>query len=123
MEISMLLRAIAALFASAFVLPVLGANIERPIPDFSGVWAHPFLGFESPVSGPGPVRNTSRMPSGQSNGAQMVGDYTNPILKPAAAAIIKKLGEISMSGHIFPDPDNQCLQNPVPYIVWNFDTR
>jgi len=101
----------------------VGAQVQPGIPDFSGVWAHPFLGFESPVSGPGPVRNTSRMPSGQSNGAQMVGDYTNPILKPAAAAIIKKLGEISMSGHIFPDPDNQCLQNPVPYIVWNFDTR
>ena len=27
------------------------------IPDFSGIWAHPSLGFESPVSGPGPVRN------------------------------------------------------------------
>ena len=119
----MLLRATVALFASAFVLPVLGANIEPPIPDFSGVWQHPFLGFESPVSGPGPVRNTSRLPSGQSNGAQMVGDYTNPILKPAAAEVVKKAGEISLSGHIFPEPDNQCLQNPVPYIFWNFDTR
>ncbi len=31
------------------------------IPDFSGLWAHPFYpGFELPISGPGPVTNRSR---------------------------------------------------------------
>ena len=35
----------------------------------------------------------------------LVGDYTNPILKPAAAEIVKKRGEISQSGLAFPDPD------------------
>src|SRR5262245_49424985 len=31
------------------------------VPDFSGIWAHPFLtGFEPPASGPGPVLNRSR---------------------------------------------------------------
>src|SRR6266446_9790843 len=119
----MLLRAIAALLASVFVSPALGADAQPDIPDFSGVWVHPFLGFESPVSGPGPVRNRSRMPSGQSNFNQVAGDYTNPILKPEAADVVKRLGEISLSGRIFPDPDNQCLQNPIPYIFWNFDTR
>ena len=119
----MLLRTFAALLASAFVVPALSADAQPNIPDLSGVWAHPFLGFESPVSGPGPVRNMSRTPSGQSNGAEMVGDYTNPILKPEAAAVVKKLGEISRSGRAFPEPDNQCLQNPVPYIFWNFQAR
>jgi hypothetical protein len=29
-----------------------------PIPDFSGIWSHPFFqGFEPSVSGPGPVVN------------------------------------------------------------------
>src|SRR5713226_6794276 len=79
------------------------------IPDFSsGIWAHPSLGFESPVSGPGPVRNKSRTPTGASNFNLLVGDYSNPILKPHAADIVKKRGEISLSGLAFPDPDNQC---------------
>jgi hypothetical protein len=93
------------------------------IPDFSGIWAHPGLGFENPVSGPGPVRNKSRLPSGASNFNQLVGDYSNPILKPHAAEIVKKFGEISLSGLAFPDPDSQCLLNPVPYIFWNFEIQ
>jgi hypothetical protein len=91
------------------------------IPDFSGIWTHPSLGFELPVSGPGPVVNKSRLPNGASNFDKLVGDYTNPILKPQAAEIVKKRGEISLSGRAFPDPDNQCLQQPIPYVFWNFE--
>src|SRR5579863_857404 len=89
------------------------------IPDFSGIWAHPALGFGPALSGPGPVRNLSRLPSGAGNFDLLVGDYHNPILKPPAAEIVRERGAISLSGHPFPDPDNQCLQNPVPYIFWN----
>jgi hypothetical protein len=113
--------AAAALFASAGAREPTGRRNAAVIPDFSGVWAHPSLGFGPPLSGPGPVRNLSRLPSGASNFDLLVGDYHNPILKPQAAAIVKKMGEISLSGLAFPDPDNQCLQNPVPYIFWNFD--
>lgn len=91
------------------------------VPDFSGAWAHPSLGFGPPLSGPGPVRNLSRLPSGAGNFDLLVGDYRSPILKPSAAEIVRQRGALSMSGHPFPDPDNQCLQNPVPYILWNFD--
>jgi hypothetical protein len=38
-------------------------------------------------------------------------------LKPAAAEVVKKRGEISLSGRAFPDPDNQCLQQPIPYVL------
>jgi hypothetical protein len=93
------------------------------IPDFSGAWSHPGLGFGPPLSGPGPVRNKSRLPSGASNFSLVVGDYSNSILKPEAAEVVKKFGEISSSGLAFPDPDNMCLQNPVPYIFWNFSVR
>jgi hypothetical protein len=96
---------------------------QTSIPDFSGVWAHPMLGFESPLSGPGPVTNKARLPSGGGNSNVLVGDYSNPILKPNAAEIVRKKGEISLSGLAFPDPDNQCLQDPVPYIFWNFDIQ
>ena len=92
-------------------------------PDFSGLWSHAALGFESPISGPGPVRNLGRTPSGQSNFNQLIGDPKSPILQPWAAEIVKKLGEISLAGKAFPDPDNQCLLQPVPYIFWNFEMR
>ncbi len=100
-----------------------GAQSAASIPDFSGPWMHPGLGFGPPLSGPGPVRNKSRLPSGASNFSLVVGDYTNPILKPEAAEVVKKFGEISSSGLAFPDPDNMCLQNPLPYIFWNFSVR
>ena len=106
--------------APAVVTPAADA---AAIPDFSGAWAHPGIGFSPPLSGPGPVRNKSRLRSGASNPDQLVGDYSNPILKPEAAEVVKKFGEISLSGRAFPDPDSQCLQNPVPYIFWNFYVR
>jgi hypothetical protein len=97
------------------------AQGRAAIPDFSGIWAHPSLGFEPPLSGPGPVRNKMRLPNGSSDSAKLVGDDTNPILKPEAAELIRKRGEISLSGLAFPDPDNQCNYQPVPYIFWNFE--
>jgi hypothetical protein len=85
------------------------AQGAAPVPEFSGKWAHPFLtGFEPPRSGPGPVTNRSRMPNGKANFQQLVGDYTNPILKPEAAEIVKRHGEISLAGGGYPTPSNQC---------------
>jgi hypothetical protein len=44
--------------------PIAAGPLRGAIPDFSGVWAHPYLtGFEPPASGPGPVRNRSRRPA------------------------------------------------------------
>jgi hypothetical protein len=105
------------------------------IPDFSGIWGHPYLpGFEPPLSGPGPVVNKSRRrqifgtdgpfaPGTNvplvSDNRQFVGDYTNPILKPRAAEAVRKQGEIELSGVSAPIPSNQCWPEPVPYIFWN----
>jgi hypothetical protein len=106
---------------------VQAAQSTASIPDISGFWTHAALGFESPISGPGPVRNLSRLKSGANVGASdfnsLVGDYRNPILQPWAADVVKRFGEISLSGRAFPDPDNQCLLNPVPYIFWNFEIQ
>ena len=91
------------------------------IPNFSGMWAHPYLtGFEPPLSGPGPVRNKSRRPNGVANFSELVGDYTNPILKPEAAAAVKKHGEISLTGMGYPTPSNQCWPGGLPYVFWDF---
>src|ERR1700716_3355506 len=108
--------------AGAAAAPAFGQSAgsarqsAAPIPDFSGIWVHPSLGFDPPLSGPGPVVNKSRTRNGASNFDQLVGDYSSPILKPHAAEIVKKRGEISLSGRAFPDPDNQCRSQPIPYV-------
>jgi hypothetical protein len=102
------------------------------IPDFSGIWAHPsFPGFEPLPSGPTSVTNKARRPQVTDadgrilpprngllvgNPALVVGDYTNPILKPQAAEIVKQHGELELSGAGSPTPTIQCWPEPVPYI-------
>jgi hypothetical protein len=55
-----------------------------------------------------------------SNVYQYVGDYSNPILKPQAAEVVKKHGEISLTGVAYPTPGSQCWPEGAPYIFWNF---
>jgi hypothetical protein len=101
----------------------LGAAAPRAqgIPDFAGVWAHPFLtGFEPPASGPGPVTNRARRPNGVGNFSRLVGDDTNPILKPAAAEVVRRHAAISLEGGGYPTPSNQCWPGGVPYVFWDF---
>src|SRR5260370_33162351 len=103
---------------------IMGANSGTPIaasiPDFTGIWSHPYTpGFEPPASGPGPVTNRSRVRGGPQRGIgnpnQLVGDYTNPILKPQAAQVVKRAGEVGLSeGH--PTPRNQCWPGGVPFV-------
>src|SRR5438552_1668402 len=98
-----------------------GTPSAASIPDFSGIWSHPYLtGFEIPFSGPGPVLNRSRSPNGVANFQRLVGDYTNPILQPWAADVVKKHGEISLAGVGYPTPSNQCWPGGVPYVFWDF---
>src|SRR5262245_27720963 len=88
-----------------------------PIPDLSGYWIHPSIpGFEPLASGPTSLSNRSRR-DGQNNILQLVGDYTNPILKPEAAATVKKLGEQSIDHYGFHNPRNQCWPNGVPFAL------
>jgi hypothetical protein len=105
---------------AAAVTPGLGqaaAPSAASIPDFSGLWAHPWLpGFEPLASGPTSLRNRSRS-NGVSNPLQLVGDYTNPILKPEAAAVVKKFGEMSIDHYGFHNPRNQCWPNGLPFIL------
>jgi len=110
--------------AAVAVMPGLGqaansgAQGAASIPDFSGLWAHPSLpGFEPLASGPTSLKNRVRRPDGVSNVLVLAGDYTNPILKPEAAATVKKFGEMSLSHFGFHNPRNQCWPNGVPFIL------
>jgi len=95
------------------------ASRSPAIPDFSGMWVHPYFpGIEPPAAGPGPVVNTMRRANGTPNTSMFVGDFANPILKPAAAAVVKRHGEISQTGMTYPTPSNRCWPSGVPYIFF-----
>ena len=113
--------------------PTAAAATGATIPDLSRVWNYPaFPWFEPPASGPGPVTNRSRAPQrpagstgsqsspptrdGVSDYDQLVGDYTNPILQPWAAQVVKKFGEMSLAGITYPNASNQCWPFPMPFI-------
>jgi hypothetical protein len=133
-----------SILAAAIATPALGQTVASAggpgsgkthgtaeIPDFTGVWSHPsFPWFEPPASGPGPVTNRSRWPQrpgndgpplppgveGVSDYDQLVGDYTNPILQPWAAEVVKKFGEMSLAGITYGNPSNQCWPMPMLFI-------
>ena len=111
-------------------------NRATSIPELTGVWTHPaFPWFEPPASGPGPVTNKSRWPQrpmdasgtlalpplppgveGVSDYDQLVGDYTNPILQPWAAEVVKKFGEMSLAGITYGNSSNQCWPMPMLFV-------
>src|SRR5215469_5804278 len=102
--------------------PAPASEDKRPIPDLSGPWGRNVFNMESPEAGPGPVVNLRRL--GKDAGrtvvdgdiVPLVGDYNNPILKPEAAAVVKRNGEISEAGHDFPDPSNECGAQAPPFV-------
>ena len=115
-------RTIAGLISAAAVAwPVSAADSAAPVPDlgpdFAGVWARMTFAAEPAVAGPGPLLNRMHRADGVSDGSKLVGDYTDPILKPAAAEHVKRQGEISITGVPFPDPSNQCAPQSPPYIL------
>src|ERR1700693_2844194 len=92
-----------------------GSESAEAIPDFSGIWVHGLPGFEPLPSGPTALVNRSRRPNGTGDILKLAGDYTNPILKPAAAEVVKRHGEIGQKGIGDPNPRNQCWPGGVPF--------
>jgi hypothetical protein len=100
-------------------------------PDLSGIWTKPYLGWELPLSGPGPVTNKNRRrqvfdidgrpwPAATAplvnSASRLIGDYSSPILKPAAAQEVKRLGENELHGVPNASARNQCWPEGVPAI-------
>ena len=101
--------------------PATGA--DNSVPDFTGIWARNVFNFEPPESGPGPIGNLRRVGADAAryimggDPVPLVGDYKNPILKPHAAEVVKRMGEWSETGHDIPDPSNQCAPWPPPFAL------
>lgn len=84
--------AFVAALSSNFTRTAGAAETAQAIPDFSGYWARPEAGperiFYQPENGPGPV-NFAADAGEMRRGIPMMGDHTNPILLPQAAAAVK----------------------------------
>ena len=91
---------------------------EQSVPDLSGSWGRLSVDFEQPESGIGPIVNINRRPDGTGNTARRVGNYNDPNLTPAAAAEIRRMSAYSLAGETFPNPQNQCRPQGVPYVLW-----
>jgi hypothetical protein len=100
-----------------------GEESAASLPDFSGIWVHSLPGFEPLRSGPTAMVNRSRRPNGTGNILQLVGDYTNPILKPQAAEVVKKHADNGLKGIGDPNPRNQCWPGGVPFDFSNGPTQ
>jgi hypothetical protein len=122
--------------AAAVVTPALGQAVAPAVgpagsgeesaisvPDFSGIWVHGLPGFEPLPSGPTALVNRSRRPNGTGNILKLVGDYTNPILKPEAAEVVKRHAELGLKGIGDPNPRNQCWPAGVPFVFTNGPTQ
>ena len=102
--------------ASPTVGSASGGKISAAsIPDFSGHWVHALPGFEPMPSGPTALINRARRPNGTGDILKLVGDYTNPILKPEAAEVVKKHGALGLKGEGDANPRNQCWPGGVPF--------
>ena len=91
-------------------------------PDFSGIWVHANPGFEPMTAGPTSLINRARRPNGTGDILRLAGDYNNPILKPEAAEVVKKHGELGMAGIGDPNPRNQCWPEGPPFVFTNGPT-
>src|SRR3977135_3495666 len=104
--------AVTSAFAQA-AAPVAGSSVggngsAGSVPEFSGIWVHAIPGFEPMPSGPTALVNRSRRQDGTGNLNRLAGDYTNPILTPLAAQIVKLHGALGTNYIGDPNPRNQC---------------
>jgi len=112
-------------YGTLALAPVFGpsAIAGDSIPDLSGIWLHTLPGFEPLPAGPTALVNRARRPNGTGDILRLVGDYTNPILNPKAAEIVRKHGELGMKGIGDPNPRNQCWPEGVPFVLTNGPTQ
>lgn len=93
------------------------------IPDLSGIWTHSIPGFEPLASGPTALINTQRRANGTGNILKLAGDYSNPILTPQAAAIVKMHAERGLTNTGDPNPRNQCWPSGLPFVFTDRPTE
>ena len=119
-EFLMLQPRVTATFTSVLCFTALTAasaasEQQQEPPDFSGPWALTGNAFDfaSPAAGvmPGPLVNIS------GDRLVPVGNYDSPLLKPWAAAAVKKHGDMLLAGKLAPDAHTACYPMGLPYVL------
>ena len=95
--------------------------------DFSGYWTRGpavHADFRPLAAGPGPVMNLTPPAPDQAagQGSRHQGDYTNPILQPWTAEIVKQRGDADIAGRPVLHPGNVCAPYGLPFILRLGDT-
>ena len=101
--------------AATLAMPALAADRDGAPGMMEVRWGKNAFNFEGMPSGPQPLKNLSRRPDGKANAGRLVGDYRNPILTPAAAAVVKQKGELAIAGKGFPNAQDQCRPIAPPF--------
>lgn len=105
-----------ALFTAVMlVLPAFAAAAAPAMLEVR--WGKNAFNFEGMPSGAQPLRNLSRLENGKANAGRLVGDYRNPVLTPAAAAVVKQKGELAAAGRGFPNAQDQCRAMAPPFAL------
>lgn len=112
------LRKTAVLLISvSCVLVLTGAGAENTggVANFSGPWALSGNAFDFAASAagisPGPLVNTS------GDRLVPVGNYDSPLLKPWAAAAVRKHGDMLLAGKLAPDAHTACYPMGLHYVL------
>ena len=114
----MRLAAFGFVSTAMLVCTATGAENSASIPELSGHWSRTNFNLEQSESGPKFITNTLKKPDGTiDDDTARVGDYTNPILTPEAAKLLREHGELSRTGKAISDPHNQCWPEAPPFTL------
>lgn len=112
------IRVLGASACSALALILSPASAQTAVPDFSGYWQRggqlPST-YENPTNGiAGPIIDPQPRVG---EGVPWIGDYTNPILKAHAAAVVKKRGDFILAGGEDLPAHSLCWPSGVPQAI------
>lgn len=120
------LRIFDGLVASGLMIALFGTAVfsaeaateessksSTTIPDFGGAWARDssIMQLFPPSTLAAGLINTSGYR------LQGIANYDSPILKPWAAEIVRRHGELVRSGELAPDAHTSCSPNGLPYAL------
>src|SRR5690242_4367279 len=103
---------------------------QTATPDLSGPWTRKWATaslYDAPASGPGPVMMDPARPhhghivgengKPDQEATPWIADYNNPILKPEARAVVKRISDEEDAGHSHVEHQTLCWPSGVPEIL------
>lgn len=122
-------RLLGSVCLAVIAFPLL-APAQTQAPDLSGPWTRKWATaslYDPPPSGPGPVMMDPLRPhhghiagvNGQPDqeATPWIADDTNPILKPQAREVVKRISDQEAAGHSHVEHQTLCLPSGVPEIL------